>query len=136
VAVATTASAALAALHGVAAEMGEEGLEKGVAWVVGLCLLYHWREGPRLPREDKGGRARCLGRHILGPNLGQGWVESDASVWLRRTAGHATTDSRSGQTSLDVHGRFVSPAAFPLMLTSSLAAPSKLTAYVSSHDLA
>jgi hypothetical protein len=87
VAVATMASAAPAALHGVMAKMGEDGLEKEVAWVVGLCLLYHWREGPGLPREDKGGHACCLGRRILGPNLAQGWVESDASVRLRRTAG-------------------------------------------------
>jgi hypothetical protein len=35
---------------------GGEGLEKGVAWIVGLCLLCRWRESPGWPRVDKGGR--------------------------------------------------------------------------------
>jgi hypothetical protein len=117
VAVATAASAAPAALHGMAVEMGEEGLEKGVAWVVGLCLLYHWRESPGLPREDKEGRARCLGRRILGPNLGQGWVESDASVRLRRTAGACHNgqpiwSDQVGHARMVCVARWISPYAY------------------------
>jgi hypothetical protein len=46
------ASVTTAALPGAAVEMGDEGLEKVVAWVVGLYLLCRWWECPGWTREN------------------------------------------------------------------------------------
>jgi hypothetical protein len=84
---ATVAPTAKVALPGVAAKMGGKGLEKEVAWVVGLCLLYRRRESSGWLRKDNRGRAHCLGRCKLGPNFSQEWFKPNASVRLRRTTG-------------------------------------------------
>jgi hypothetical protein len=56
-----------------------------------ICL---WWEGPPNNWADAGGRARCPGRRKLALNLSRGWVEPDASVWMRRTAGACAATSR------------------------------------------
>jgi hypothetical protein len=83
VAAALVAQAATTVLPGVALEMGRGFGEGSGRWdwpKRSLALAG----GPGVVKE---GRARCLDRHKLGPNLGQGWVEPDTSIQIRRTAG-------------------------------------------------
>jgi hypothetical protein len=58
--------------------------------------------GPRHTREDKRVIRPRSARRKPGPNLGQGWVGSDAVVRLRRPAGESATHAHVW---LDVFGR-------------------------------
>jgi hypothetical protein len=90
---ASVALAATMAMAGVAAEKGARGLGKGLVGGISQLFLGRWREGPGWPREDTGGRARYLGQCKPGANFGQGWVRSDASVWMCHTAGEGAGDA-------------------------------------------
>jgi hypothetical protein len=90
---ASAAPAATMALAGVAAEKEARGLEKGLASGISQLFLGRWREGPGWPREDTGGRARCLGQCKPGANFDQGWVRSDTSDRMCHTAGEGAGDA-------------------------------------------
>jgi hypothetical protein len=94
VAAASAAAAGTTALAGVAAEKEARVCRR--LWLVELDNYFwgRWREGPRWPRADPRGHARCPGRRKPSPNLGQGWIALDASVRLCRTAGEGACDAR------------------------------------------